>query len=325
MFMKFRPIGRHIYKDNKDYFSFSGSGFEFEVIPFKDNVSITLSLKSELREITAQYINIYVNDELYSKEKLVSGDNLVTIKVNSSNKSIIRVIKVNEVYLSTITVNDISIDGGEFGDLPESNKKLIGFFGDSITCGYGVLDYHGVCFSGESEDFSKSYAYLTAIGLDMDYTVVSRSGISLALPIYIDKKFKEYINTVDMINEYHETRKLDIAVINLVTNDDGAYNLNTKDEDKPQALETFEKEYISLVDNIIKDNPGVEVVMCYRLLPICDDLINVIKKVYEKIKSHYSNIVKLVEFTPNSDGANGHPYINGQEEAAKKLIEAIKE
>jgi len=322
--MKLRLIGRHIYKDNKDYFSFSGSGFEFEVIPFKDNVSITLSLKSELREITAQYINIYVNDELYSKEKLVSGDNLVTIKVNSSNKTIIRVIKVNEVYLSTITVNDISIDGGEFGDLPANNKKLIGFFGDSITCGYGVLDYHGVCFSGESEDFSRSYAYLTAMGLDMDYTVVSRSGISLALPIYIDKKFKEYINTVDMISEYYETRKLDIAVINLVTNDDGAYNLNTK-EDKPQALETFEKEYISLVDNIIKDNPGVEVVMCYRLLPICDDLINVIKKVYEKIKTRYSNKVKLVEFTPNSDGANGHPYINGQEEAAKKLIEALKE
>ena len=325
MLMKLRLIGRHIYKDNKDYFSFSGSGFEFEVIPSKDNFSITLSLMSELREITAQYINIYVNDELYSKEKLVSGDNLVTIKVNSSNKTAIRVIKVNEVYLSTITVNDISIDGGEFGNLPESNKKLIGFFGDSITCGYGVLDYHGVCFSGESEDFTRSYAYLTAIGLDMDYTVVSRSGISLALPIYIDKKFKEYINTVDMISEYHETRKLDIAVINLVTNDDGAYNLNTKDEDKPQALETFEKEYISLVDNIIKDNPGVEVVMCYRLLPICNDLINVIKKVYEKIKSRYSNIVKLVEFIPNSDGANGHPYINGQEEAAKKLIEAIKE
>ncbi len=325
MFMKLRLIGRHIYKDNKDYFSFSGSGFEFEVIPSKNSFSITLSLKSELREITAQYINIYVNDKFYSKERLVSGDNLVTIKVNLSSKTTIRVIKVNEVYLSTITVNDISIDGGEFGNLPESNKKLIGFFGDSITCGYGVLDYHGVCFSGESEDFSKSYAYLTAMGLDMDYTVVSRSGISLALPIYIDKKFKEYINTVDMISECHETRKLDIAVINLVTNDDGAYNLNTKDEDKPQALETFEKEYISLVDSIIKDNIGVEVVMCYRLLPICDDLINVIKKVYEKIKSRYLNIIKLVEFTPNSDGANGHPYINGQEEAAKKLIEAIKE
>lgn len=325
MFMKLRLIGRHIYKDNKDYFSFSGSGFEFEVIPSKNSFSITLSLKSELREITAQYINIYVNDKFYSKERLVSGDNLVTIKVNLSSKTTIRVIKVNEVYLSTITVNDISIDGGEFGDLPESNKKLIGFFGDSITCGYGVLDYHGVCFSGESEDFSKSYAYLTAVGLDMDYTVVSRSGISLALPIYIDKKFKEYINTVDMISECHETRKLDIAVINLVTNDDGAYNLNTKDEDKPQALETFEKEYISLVDSIIKDNIGVEVVMCYRLLPICDDLIDVIKKVYEKIKTRYSNIIKLVEFTPNSDGANGHPYINGQEEAAKKLIEAIKE
>ncbi|MBO5578798.1 MAG: hypothetical protein J5955_06845 [Bacilli bacterium] len=323
--MKLRLIGRHIYKDNKDYFSFSGSGFEFEVIPSKNSFSITLSLKSELREITAQYINIYVNDKFYSKERLVSGDNLVTIKVNLSSKTTIRVIKVNEVYLSTITVNDISIDGGEFGDLPESNKKLIGFFGDSITCGYGVLDYHGVCFSGESEDFSKSYAYLTAVGLDMDYTVVSRSGISLALPIYIDKKFKEYINTVDMISECHETRKLDIAVINLVTNDDGAYNLNTKDEDKPQALETFEKEYISLVDSIIKDNIGVEVVMCYRLLPICDDLIDVIKKVYEKIKTRYSNIIKLVEFTPNSDGANGHPYINGQEEAAKKLIEAIKE
>ena len=34
MLMKLRLIGRHIYKDNKDYFSFSGSGFEFEVSHF---------------------------------------------------------------------------------------------------------------------------------------------------------------------------------------------------------------------------------------------------------------------------------------------------
>ena len=43
---KIRFLGRHIVKDNKEYFSFSGAGFEFVVNPTKPICEITLSFIS---------------------------------------------------------------------------------------------------------------------------------------------------------------------------------------------------------------------------------------------------------------------------------------
>ena len=321
---KIRFIGRHINKEGREYFSYSGSGFEFCVVPQSSSCSITLELTSELHEHDSQYLGVYINDVFHSKEKLGSGLNRVVIKLNNiKNPSIIRVIKYNEAYLSAIYLEDIKLENATFSDLKPSNKKLIGFFGDSITCGYGLIDYQGTEFKMETEEFDKGYAYLTATELDMDYLVVARSGISIGINIWIEQLFNEIYDTVDMFNKCPVEHNLEYAVIYLGTNDQSAYYQNS--EDKEKAMDKFHYEYHKLIDSIIKDNPGVKIVLCYNMIALTDLFVSAIKEKKQYIESHYPNPCTLVEFKSDDNGASYHPYVTAHQEGAKILVKAIKE
>jgi len=312
-----RFIGRH----RDGYFSFSGSGFELSVQSLDKKSELTIVLDSHINEHDEQFINVYIDDVFYSKERLIEGINEIKLSIESSNKKIC-IIKVNEVYLSSLILKDIICGGIRVKSPQKSNKKCICFFGDSLTCGYGLDDFHGTGFTVKSEDFSKSFAYLTASQLDMDYYVVARSGISLALPIYQTKLFKDIYDTVDTLNKYDKVDKYDYAVINLGTNDSNALDLIPSAE-KAFHLEMFKKEYISLVNKIISDNPNIKLLICYQKEHMNDEIVNKIFDIYNLVKNKYSNPIELVEFTPNTDGANFHPYYLTHIENSKKLIKAI--
>ena len=323
---KIRFIGRHIEKEGKEYFSFSGCGFEFAIHSFYAKCLVTLSLESQTRDYEYQYIAIFINDELTSKERLKQGTNEIKLSLsNSIGRTIIRVIKLNEVYLSSIYLRNISLSDATFDDLEPSKRKLIGFFGDSITCGFGNIDYQGQEFKMEKEDFTKSYAYLAASNLNMDYSVVARSGIALSFPIYVDKLFNEIYDTVDMDELYQPERKLDYAVINLGTNDSNGIVQVTKEDEIKREYQLFKERYITLIQRIIKDNPGVKIIMCYCMLPLKEIMIQTLKDIYQIISSKYENKICLAEFVPNGDGACFHPYYTAHEEASKLLIKLIKE
>ena len=319
-----RFIGRHITKNGKDYFSYSGSGFELKVKPKEENSSLKLCLNSELKEHNSQYISIYVNDEIYSSNKLDEGINEVEINLSGTQESLIRLIKLNEVYLSSILVEDIVLEGCELVEIEPSNRKLIGFFGDSVTCGFGLIDYQGEVFKMETEDFRKTYGFLASFALNMDYSIVARSGISIAFPIYVDKLFGEIYDTVDMTEKCKEDRLLDYAIINLGANDNSGLFQLYKEEDRPKAIVEFKDKFLNLIDRIIVDNKDVKIVMMYHMLPLEEIIINAIKDVYKEASSKYTNKIKLLECTPNSDGACCHPYWPAHKEASKLLIETIK-
>lgn len=321
-----RFIGRHIQKNGKYYFAYSGAGFSFAIGPHKLVATIRLVLTSEIKEYDSQYIAIYINNVLYSKEMLAAGINEKYIYLpNSENKTIIKVVKLNEAYFSSIYLDNIVIQQASMIDIGVYKNKLIGFYGDSITCGYGITDYKGEEFKMESEDFSKTYANLASNLLNMDYTVIARSGISVAIPIFEEKLFNEIYDTVDMYEKGKDDRKIDFAVINLGTNDNSAYFQMVKDLDKPRALESFVSLYIKLIESIIQDNPEVKIVMCYNMLLIEQVIVDALKEVYQHILSTFDNKCRLVEFIPNSDGASLHPYQTAHEKNARILAKEIKD
>ena len=318
---KLRFIGRHIIKNNQPYFSFSGSGFIFHVVPENNNCLVKLVLNSEIREESSQFLAIYINDVFYSKYMIIGGKSEIYIPLNKSSK--IRIIKANEVYLSSIYLQDIEITNGHIEELdPPIKKKLVGFFGDSLTCGFGLLDYHGEVFRMETEDFTKTYAYLACDQLNMDYDVVARSGISVGVPMYMNILFKDIYDAVDMFEKYTPSRTLDYAVINLGSNDNTGI-LQSQDINK--ALDTFKEEYQSLVERIINDNPNVTLLLCYQAKRLDERVLNRIKEVKEYISSHYENRIQLVEFIHNQDGACYHPFFLTHADNAKILVNAIKE
>lgn len=317
-----RFIGRHIVKDGQGYFAFSGSGFEFAVEP-SAGCLVKLVFNSVIREESSQFIAIYINDVYFSKYMLINGKGEIIIPI--AKHSVVRIIKVNEAYLSSLYLEDIVFTNGEFGELKPVNRKLIGFFGDSLTCGFGLLDYHGDIFRMETEDFTKTYAFLTSNAVNMDYSVVARSGISVAIPMYMSTLFGDIYDTVDMFEKYTPERQLDYAVVNLGANDNSGIFQNARSEDREKALDIFKEGYQALVERILNDNPKASLLLCYQLNHLDERTVNKIKEVKEYVSSNYENKCCLVEFIPNKDGACFHPFFLTHAENAKILAKAIQE
>ena len=320
---KIRFIGKHIKKDGMDYFSYSGSGFYFKVRPTSSISRINITFIGEGNDYDYQFIGIYVNDKFLRKERLIKGINVVNVTLKQNDDAIIKIIKLNEVYLSSIYLKDIKLENASMIDLDNDNHQTIGFFGDSITCGYGLDEFHGEAFSIDSEDFSKAYPYLSASELNMDYIVVARSGISLAIKIYCETLFNQIYDTVDMYLKGGFDKKLDFAVINLGTNDSQGLDLLSK-EYVDIFLNKYVDEYKVLVGRIIKDNPNVKIILCYGLMPIREDIVKAIESIREYIKENYKNKCEIVRFIPNEDGANHHPYFTAHKKASELLIKTIK-
>ena len=318
-----RFIGRHIKKNGLDYFSYSGSGFEFIATPNNGETShVLITLISELNEHDEQYLAIFINDVFYKKERLPLGEHL--IKLDVDKKLRIRIVKCNEAYLSSIYIKDISINDGAIAKPNDKKRPLIGFYGDSLTCGYGLLAKREDDFAMWSEDFTKTYAYLASFSLNMDYTVIARSGISIALPIYVQVTFNDIYDTVDLVDKCDDVEKVDYAVINLGANDCNYLNSNNvKELDEP--LNKFYLEFTKLIDLIIKTSKSAKFILCYNMVDIyCPELVDKIYQVEQYIKDKYGNPVKVLKFIPNSDGASSHPSALSHEENAKLLVKTIK-
>ena len=112
------------------------------------------------------------------------------------------------------------IFNGELGDAT-SNRKLVEFIGDSITCGSGLHE------SGSGFDGTLAYCFTLAQALGWDHSMVATSGMGLLKgsqrnqnkDSYMAKEY-EYVNYLNGTNEiYRPTKKADLVIINLNTND----------------------------------------------------------------------------------------------------------
>jgi hypothetical protein len=106
---------------------------------------------------------------------------------------------------------------------PETKKRKIEFYGNSITCGYAVLDTTGKDRgTAPYEDGYISYAAITARHFDAEYYAIAKSGIGvliswfpLIMPEMYDRLNPEDANSKWDFKKYTP----DLVVINLFQND----------------------------------------------------------------------------------------------------------
>ena len=89
----------------------------------------------------------------------------------------ISALKLSEAKHSSFALKQICTYGTSKAEPTDEKNLKIEFIGDSITCGYGIdePDYYAG-FSTHTENFMKTYAYLTAKELDADFSAVAFSG-----------------------------------------------------------------------------------------------------------------------------------------------------
>lgn len=322
-------IGRSVSLNDKLYFSYSGSGIEF----------ICKGAYAEITLCAERAYGISVNHQprfaVYADGNLIIDECIDfeerTYRIDTSYQGTrITVIKLSEAMYSSFAVSKIASYGNE-DIMPAENKDLkIEFIGDSITCGYGIDEGAYGTFSTKTENFSKTYAYLTSQKLNADYSAVCFSGYGVVSG-FTDNGIK---NDKLVMNEYEKAGLLsdseplwnfnetenDLIVVNLGTNDASYCS-----DSYTRRLEFIEA-YISLLEKVRQRNPSA------YILCILGDMNNSLFSSIGSAVSSYiekSNDVRVEAFMTDFNMAendiviNGHPGEKSNEYASEVLTEKI--
>ena len=348
---KIKFIGRTRLDNDKLYMNFSGSGVKLKVLTEKLVVKMFSPKYNDANSYP--YISIIIDDSRYDYGLFEENQE---IKLTLSNiPHTIEILKRTESSVSFAAITDIVAD--RFLEVEKEDKLKIEFFGDSLTCGYGVLcNNPNLPFTTHTESFLDSYAYLTSKMLNADYSVISVSGF----PIYKSRWNEgfpiESVADMSSISDYSEdmtpltTHKWDnskfipnIVVINLGTNDCSYFTEGeawvdelVKEKGSYESVinesvfqkELFNlgqkvKEFLQQLFNLYGNN--IKIVWALGMIGLTDCVSNTIYNALAEFNNPNVFPLKFSSLLKSNDfGANWHPGAMMHHNAALELVELIE-
>ena len=287
-----KVIGRTLTKDGVTWLVHSGSAVECTVTAAEASVTIAGDSAVSSSEKYRPRYGVYVDGELI--RDVVMGEKEQTVKLFSGTQqrtATVKIMHLSEANNGAVGVRQFTVKSSAAEPVkPTPDKALsVEFIGDSITCAYGVeADSQYVSFETGTENFSKSYAYLTAQLLNADYSAVSYSGYgivsgytsgseknssSLLPPIYEQiGHYSPYAEPWDF-----SAHKYDAVVVNLGTNDDSY----AKNDLETRAAE-YQAGYEAFLKTVRKCNPDAAIICtlgimgCTELYPYLEAAVKAV-------------------------------------------------
>lgn len=330
-----KTIGRFLTDSNGFYMhSWSGSGIEFDT--YSTSLKVDIFTEYSTYEI---WVVIELNESILVRTMLMPGMNTIPVykNLNPEDRKSIRIYKESQLDLDANThfmsVRKITdFNNNEIEILPSKERDFsIEFIGDSITTGEGLygsvedMEY-SYCYDG----FSKTFAKLTADYFDADYSVISQCGFGIACGWNNDPKMKipdVYSFTDGKEIEYDFQMQHDIVVINLGTNDSGAFNMDAFEVDGIKhkiTEEDFIERGINFLNYVLIKNPKAHIIW---MIGMCDVVTT---KAIKQIVSSAAEINRVSFLKVNSAndidfGSRQHPGPKTHKDAARHLINRINE
>jgi len=211
-------MGRVDVKPDSTMLSWSGNSIK---INFSGS-----GVKAMLRdEIGINFYNVIVDGQIIQKIKLDQQKQWYTLASGlTAGKHSLELYKLSEWAFGRTWFYGLNLDAGsEILTAPETKKRKIEFFGNSITCGYGNLDTtkqdRG---TSPFEDNYQSYASITARYFDAEYSCIAKSGIGIMVswfPIIMPEMYNR-LDANDSTSRWDFSKYTpDVVVINLFQND----------------------------------------------------------------------------------------------------------
>lgn len=317
-------IGRFYIKDEITWLVLSGSSIEFYLTGKSAEINLAGDGSSiYLAEDQRPRYAIYADDKQLIDTTMGELEKTIELFNNPEEKEIkIRIILLSEGSHGPIGIKNINVNScSETVIRPSEYKKYrIEYIGDSITCAYGIeCASTSEPFQTTTQNFEKSYAYLSAQELDADYSGVCYSGSGVAgggsqMPDHYTKT-----NAFTSYNEEWDFAKFpnDVVLINLGTNDSG-YAAESKHDE-------YIQKYASFLELIREKNPNAYIVCTLGMMG-CENLFPLIEKAIslfgdEKVSSFLLPQQKIED----GIGSQYHPNAVTHAKAAKIVAEKIKE
>ncbi|MBI9070190.1 MAG: hypothetical protein JEY94_01245 [Melioribacteraceae bacterium] len=216
---------------------------------------------------------------------------------------------------------------------PKVYNRKIEFYGNSITCGYGIED-----FSGQDRSDSiytnnyLTYAALTARHYNAEYHCTSRSGIGIMISWFpvIMPEIYDRINPLDENSVWDFGKyQADIVLINLFQNDSWLVNMPDHESFKLRFANGKPSEdfiiaaYKNFVNNIRSKYPSANIVCALGSMDITREGSKWPEYIREAV-SQINDVKIYTHFMPYKN-TPGHPKVDEQKVMSESLINFIDE
>lgn len=268
--------GRNYYDGKTAWLVQSGSAVEFTVSAKSAEVTIAGDYSINNDEKYRSRYAVIVDGEIITDDVMSEKSKTIELfKGEKSRTAEVKIIHLSEANNGTIGVSEIKVNSDSpVPVVPAREKELsIEFIGDSITCAYGVEGKSASDqYTTKTENFMKSYAYLTAEKLGADYSAVSYSGHGIISGYSNDGKrntdnlVPPYYKNCGNLSNYAEPWDFtenpnDVVVINLGTND---YSYVSKDFDT--RSQEFVDGYEDFLETIRECNPDAYIICTFGIM-----------------------------------------------------------
>ncbi len=208
------------------------------------------------------------------------------------------------------------------------HKRKIEFYGNSITCGYAVLDTEGKDRgTAQYEDGYNSYAAITSRHYNAEFSSISKSGIGITVSWFpmIAPEMYDRLDANDPNSKWDFSKYTpDVVVINLFQNDSWLVTMPNNEQFKarfgttPPTPEFIINAYASYVKNIRAKYPKAHIICILGSMDATkagSPWPGYIDKAVATL--HDNNI--YTHFIPYKN-TNGHPSKKEQQDIADDLI-----
>lgn len=324
-----RPLGRYFFENDALWCNNVGSGFECR---FKGRL-INIFLRTDTLPEYPIYLRVTV-DGVSFKTSVVSSEQTIVCDGLEDREHSLKIVRISEIRVGlgvecpkekneqlAFTELEIAGEVPEFLAPPEDRRYKIDFYGDSITNGWGVTnDGSGDCFTPYEEDHSLSYAYIISERLNADESVLAVSGHGVVADCngcrdYPMREFYNYISRRKEARFDHSSRRPDLIVVALGTNDEGG-------QVPCDEFSLGAREFIKMLR---ADYPETGIVWLYGMMG--GKYIETLDALISELRISDRNL----HFVPSEEisrekgeiGAGWHPSIVGQRRIADELEEVV--
>ena len=329
--------GRNYYNENYEGTTFinSASGFELKfrgtavyadicVIGSRDSMwSVFVDGETDSN---ARVLTFKKKRGMFTKKTLVEG--------LPGGEHTLKILKRTMSSADYAVIKNLASDGAFLG-APEKPKLHIAFYGDSITCGSGVLREYkpadSKIYTAETQNALQSYAAYCASELGASFGVFGRGGITLKFrnpatePFSVINNYKSMAVDLSVENgecpEYDFSDIPDAVVIYLGTND----YLRSLKYTTGYSLSGMQAALIEFVDKLgAYYGTDMPIVLCSGMMVHNSGLAGAVSGAAQTLKPKYPYIAALDFDAGVTESVGGHPVVEDSVKAGAQLAQTLK-